>query len=262
MECARTRGEVLHEHAAFKTLFEEFFSMERDHASQVAFFQARLPAAAAVGCIIQDSEMDELAVEARRYTDIIFSEPANKDKTGVSLGLNGVPPNWFSDLKTFLWAQSNVLSPSQIARAEKICVQDGATYQIVLMPQPTREGGYGGVHYEGILIPNDYRDGAPLAITVALAYGDDNPLARQYVTNEYSLTHLRPSEVTSDLSMMFADPGAGFKVGPENILLPLREDKWHLTIVETLGHQKAKQEVPKAGDTYGRVLFPAECVLQ
>lgn len=204
--------------------------------------------------------MEAVSAEARKLTDIIYREPANTDKTGVSLGLNGVLPIWFSNLTTFLWAQSNVLSPSQIAHAEQICVRGGATYQVVIMPQPTREGGYGGVHYEGVIIPKDSRDGSPLAVTVALAYDESNPYARRYVMDEYGLADLRPSEVSSDLSMLFADPSVGLKLGPENIILPLRKDKWHLTIVETLGHQKARQRTPSAAETYGRVLFPAQCI--
>ncbi|KAJ1323516.1 hypothetical protein MN608_10760 [Microdochium nivale] len=259
-EQPKSRGEILFPEVEWSALLGEFKEL-RTHEEKMEFFATKLPGLAAVGCVTDGANKIQRNKDAQQYIDSILADPGNIDKTGFELNLNGTPGVLCSSPAVTLMANSNVLTPRHLKEVENIKANGGAEFAMLYMDQPTKDQGYAGLHFEPVIIPKDSKDGKALTFSVALAYDKTaNPLARRYIMDRYGVEDLGIPPLTSCYGRMLGSPNGTISNGPNNIMLAVREQDWALSVVETLGHEKAKHQKPIPGQDYGRVAFPATIV--
>ncbi len=231
-----------------KTLRE--YSKYKDDDARIIFLIEKLKGlgstAYAVKQMFRDGDVDAIKKEIARR----FNDPRNIDKSGQECKLNGTPSTFTPRLDMTFWANHPVLSVRKVLETRQIRAHGGGTFLYVIMPQPTRGGGYQGLHVEAVFVFDHEDDGEPLTLSVGLRY-PDGLLAGQYVLDRYNLASLGVTAEPSDYSKLMTPSEGDISPGSKNIALFLRKKDWHLAIVDKLDYQKQGLATVDANAPYG-----------
>lgn len=221
------------------------------------FFAKSLAGSAAIGAATEGDDMIQLLMDAQGYIDRILNIPAHLDKTGEDLDLLGTPGAICSPEQVVM-LNSSVLTPRDLQAVEGVRAHGPADVAILFMPHPTKDDGFNSLHFELVVMPTCAEDGMALAYSVTLAYTEEwDPVERRYVLDEYKVGSLGVGPLNSLYGRMLSSPEGKIANSPPNLILPVRQNLWHLSMAESYGHQKARHVKPVPGQDYGRIPFPA-----